>query len=122
MVLTPCNTYKECNITDEMAIFLDFDCSNIDEVAEKIFTKKFRFSYKSPKSHWNELLATPKKVKKPKKLDLIVVTATDESEKRHVKITELNRIVKKGEVFETTPERAQVLRGDNPYHIKFIED
>ena len=122
MVLTPCNTYKECHITDEMAIFLDFDCGNIDEVVEKIFTKKFRFSYKSPKSRWNELLATPKKVKKPKKLGLIVVTATDESEKRHVKITELNRIVKKGEVFETTPERAQVLRGDNPYHIKFIED
>ena len=121
MVLTPCDTYKECGITDEMAIFLDFDCSNIDEVVEKMFNSHLRFSYKSPKDRWNELLATPKKPKKVKKLEMVRVIATDESEKRHVKIAELNRIVKKGETFETTPERAEQLRGDNPYKVRFIE-
>lgn len=120
MVLTPCNVYKECGITEEMAIFLDFDCSNIDEVVEKMFTSRLSFSYKPPKDRWNELLAVPKKAKKPRKLELIQVIATDESEKRHVKIAELNRIVKKGEVFETTPERAEQLRGDNPYKVRFI--
>lgn len=120
MVLTPCNVYKECNITDEMAIFLDFDCANIEQVVEDIFNKKFHFSYKPPKSNWDQLLAKPSKVRKPKKLNLIKVTATNESELRHVKITEVNRIVKEGEVFETSPERAEILRGNNPYKAKFI--
>lgn len=120
MVLTPCNVYKECNITDEMAIFLDFDCSNIDQVAEDIFNKKFHFSYKPPKSNWSEILATPAKKTRPKKLNLIKVVATKESELRHVKITEVNRIVKEGEEFETSPERAEILRGNNPYKAKFI--
>ena len=121
MVLTPCNVYKECKIDGSMAIFLDFDCSNIDEVVEKMFNSRLNVSYKPPKDGWDKLLATPKKPKKVKKLELIRVIATDESEKRHVKIAELNRIAKKGEVFETTPERAEQLRGDNPYKVRFIE-
>lgn len=121
MVLTPCNVYKECGVTDEMAIFLDFDCGNIDDVVEQMFNKSFHFYYKPPKSNWEKLLTAPKTPKKLKKLELVSVIATDESEKRHVKIAELNRIARKGEIFETTPERARVLLGDNPYHIKFIE-
>lgn len=121
MVITPCDVYKELNIDDEMAIFLDFDCSNIKEVVEKMFTERKRFSYEPPKSEWDKLLAKPKKPTKPKKLELISVVATDESEKHHVKIAELNRIARKGEIFETTPERAKVLRGENPYKIRFIE-
>ena len=121
MVLTPCNVYKECGITDEMAIFLDFDCSNVDEVVEKMFTQRLRFSYSPPKSNWDKLLSTPKKPKKVKKLELIKVVATDESFKRHIKIAEINRIAQPGEVFETTPERAEQLRGNNSYKARFIE-
>lgn len=121
MVLTPCNTYKECNITEDMCIFLDFDLSNISQVVEDMFTRKFKFSYKSPHSDWDKLLAVPEKRKKLKKLELVRCVATDESKKRHVKITEVNRIVEPGEMFETTPERAEILRGDNPYKARFIE-
>lgn len=122
MVLTPCNTYLECGITDKECIFLDFDLSNIDEVAKEIFTKKFDFTYKSPSDSWDKLLHKPDKRVRRKKLELVRVIATDQSELKRVKISELNRVVKKGEMFETTPERAEVLRGNNPYKIKFIED
>ena len=121
MVLTPCNVYKECGITDEMAIFLNFDCSNIEEVVERMFTQRLRFTYKTPHSDWDKILATPAKKTKPKKLKLVDVVATDESRLRHVKITELNRIAVKGEVFQTTPERIPQLLGDNAYKAKFIE-
>ena len=121
MVLTPCNVYKECNITEDMAIFLNFDCSNIDEVVEKMFTSSFSFSYKPPKSEWGKLLGRSKKVK-VEPLKTILVTATNESYNRHIKITEVNRVVNPGEKFETTIERLPILRGDNPYGIKFIED
>jgi len=121
MVLTPCNVYKECHIDDEMAIFLDFDCGNIDEVVEKMFTKKLRFTYKPPKSRWSEILAKPAKATKPKKITLIPVIATDESKKKWVRIAEVNRVVEKGERFEVTPERLKVLQGDNPYGVRFVE-
>ena len=121
MVLTPCNVYKECHITDEMAIFLDFDCSNIDEVVEQIFTKKLRFTYKPPKSDWDKILSSPAKPAKPKKLKLIPVRCTEMSELHHVKIAEISRIAKKGEIIEVTPERLKVLQGDNPYKVRFVE-
>ena len=104
-----------------MAIFLNFDCSNIDEVVEKMFTQRLRFTYKTPHSDWDKILATPAKKTKPKKLKLVDVVATDESRLRHVKIAELNRIAVKGEVFQTTPERIPQLLGDNAYKAKFIE-
>lgn len=122
MVLTPCNVYKECHINDEMAIFLDFDCSNIDEVVEKMFASRLRFTYRPPMSKWDKLLSTPAKPKKIKKLKLITVTSNGESANRHVKITEVNGYPAKGVKFETTEERLKVLRGDNPYGIRFIEE
>ena len=121
MVLTPCNVYKECGITEDMAIFLNFDCSNIDDAVEQMFTKKFSFAYAPPKSDWSNILAKPAKKTRVKKIKLVTVTATDESRKRHIKISELNRIAEKGERFECTPERAKELLGDNPYKVKFIE-
>ena len=120
MVLTPCNVYKECSINEDMAIFLDFDCSNIDEAVEKMFTKTFNFSYKPPKSEWGKLLGKGRKVK-VEPLKTVMVTATSESYNRHIKITEVDRVVNPGEKFETVPERLPILRGDNPYGIKFIE-
>lgn len=123
MVLTPCNVYKECKVTNDMAIFLDFDCSNIDKVVEDMFTRKFDFTYHSPKSRWSEILAKPKKKTKPKKLKLIKVVATKESENRRIKIAELDRIAKEGEIFETTEDRIDVLvNGNNPYGAKFAEE
>ena len=121
MVLTPCNVYKECNITEDMAIFLDFDCSNINEVVEKMFTKTFNFSYKPPKSNWGKILGKSKKTK-IEPLKTIIVTATNESKNRHVKIAETSRIMEAGEKFETTVDRLPILRGENPYKVKFIEE
>ena len=121
MVLTPCNVYKECGVTDEMAIFLDFDCSNVDEVAEKMFTEKKHFSYSPPKSNWDKLLSSPKTAKKVKKLELITVTVSKQGSESYVKIAELNRRGIAGEQFETTPERAEILRGNNPWGVRFIE-
>ena len=121
MVLTPCNVYKECNITENMAIFLDFDCSNIDEVVKKMYTKKFNFSYSPPKSNWNKILGKSKKTK-IEPLKTVIVTATGESKKHHIKIADTSRIMEPGEKFETTVDRLPILRGDNSYGYKFIEE
>ena len=49
------------------------------------------------------------------------VEATDEYVKRNVRDEELKRIPKKGETFEVSKERYEVLNGKNPYNVKFVE-
>lgn len=119
MVMTPCNVYKELGINEDMGIFLEFDCSNIDEVVEKMFTKKFYFTYSPPKSDWSRILARGKK--KLSELKLVKMVSTGESLRNHIKITELNKYADEGEIFETVPERVEILEGNNIYGIKFAE-
>ena len=49
------------------------------------------------------------------------VKATDEYVKRNVRDEELKKIPKKGEIFEVSQERYEVLNGKNPYNVKFVE-
>jgi len=60
IVRTPLSVAKELKIPKEAELVLDWDCGNVDEIAEKIFEPKQEFSYKPPKDGWSKLL-----VKKP---------------------------------------------------------
>lgn len=57
VVTTPLSVVKELPIDDNMRIELEYDCSNVDEVAKQIFEKKVDpFNYQIPKDSWSELL------------------------------------------------------------------
>lgn len=56
IVRTPLSVAKELKIPKQAELVLEWDCSNVDEVAEKIFTEKKDFSYKPPKDNWDKLL------------------------------------------------------------------
>lgn len=60
VVRTPLTVAKELKIPKQAELVLDWDCSNVDEIAEKMFSEKQDFSYKPPKDSWDKLL-----VKKP---------------------------------------------------------
>ena len=60
IVRTPLTVAKELKIPKEAELVLDWDCGNVDEIAEKIFEPKQEFAYKPPKDGWSKLL-----VKKP---------------------------------------------------------
>ena len=62
IVRTPLSVAKELKIPKQAELVLDWDCGNIDEIAESIFKPKKEFAYKPPKSAWNRLL-----VRKPSK-------------------------------------------------------
>lgn len=51
----------------------------------------------------------------------MLVKATNQYEKLNVTDKELNRIPKKGEQFEITKERYNVLVNTNEYKVKFVE-
>ncbi|MDD7756949.1 MAG: glycosyltransferase [Clostridiales bacterium] len=51
VIVTPVPVFKELKINEENSIILNFDCSNLDEVINKIQTKKFNFTYKAPEDN-----------------------------------------------------------------------
>ena len=60
VVRTPLSVAKELKIPKQAELVLDWDCANVDEIAEKMFEPAQDFSYKPPKDGWDKLL-----VKKP---------------------------------------------------------
>lgn len=61
VITTPLSITKELKLTEDMQITLDWNCSNIDEVVEKIFNKpKKEFKYNIPLDNWDKLLAKGK--------------------------------------------------------------
>lgn len=51
VIVTPVPVFKELKINEKNSIILNFDCSNLDEVIDKIQTKKFDFTYKAPEDN-----------------------------------------------------------------------
>lgn len=56
VVRTPLSVAKELKIPKQAELVLDWDCSNVDEVAEKMFEPKQEFAYKPPKDGWKGVL------------------------------------------------------------------
>lgn len=57
VVTTPLSVVKELPIDDNMRIELNWDCSNVDEVARQIFEKEVKpFNYQIPKDSWDKIL------------------------------------------------------------------
>lgn len=61
IVTTPLTVLGELPATDNEKIILNWDCSNVDEVAEQIFTKKIKpFKYTPPADNWGDFLCKTK--------------------------------------------------------------
>ena len=56
IVRTPLSVAEELNIPKQAELVLGWDCENVDEVAEKMFSDKEKFVYKPPKDGWNSIL------------------------------------------------------------------
>lgn len=57
-VVTPCPVFSELGLTENNSIKLEFDCSNVDSVAEQIFAKDLKgFKYEPPQTTFKDFLA-----------------------------------------------------------------
>lgn len=105
IVTTPLTVNKELPIDDNMQIILNWDCSNVDEVARQIFEKEVKpFKYIPPKSSWEKFLA---KGENPYKYDpdaIVEVRAT----KKYFDI-KLQKYIEKDEIFKVKLSRAEEL-------------
>ena len=56
VVRTPLSVAKELKVPKKAELVLDWDCSNVDKVAEQIFKPAQDFAYKPPKDGWERAL------------------------------------------------------------------
>lgn len=57
IISTPLTVLEELGVTEDMMIKLEWDCSNIDEVARQVFEREFKpFHYDPPKDDWLKIL------------------------------------------------------------------
>lgn len=122
IVTTPLSVYNELPVTDNERIVLNWDCSNVDEIARLIFEKEVKpFEYIPPKDRWDELLDKTKSSYK-EEIDMkYKVEALDTYVKRNINDGELGYKPKEGEVFEVSKERLDVLLGNNTYDVPFVK-
>ena len=122
IISTPLTVLKEFPITDNEHIILNWNCSNIDKVAEQVFTKEVKkFNYNPPESEWEKFLAKGKNKYKEEKNMKYLVEATDKYERTNTWDGELSQkkseeigekvkyFPKEGEQWEVDYERKEKL-------------
>lgn len=56
VVRTPLTVCEEFKIPKQAELVLDWDCSNVDDIAKRVFEPRKDFAYKPPKDAWERLL------------------------------------------------------------------
>ena len=108
IVTTPLTVLNEFNLTDDMKLFCDWDMSNADEIARRIFEdKRKKFKYSPPNDRWNELLINTASDYYPE--ETVKVKATDEWSKRHITDKDRGIIPQQDEIWEVNIERWEEL-------------
>lgn len=119
IVTTPLSILNELPITDNEHIILNWDCSNVDEVVEEIFTKKNKsFKYNIPEDDWNNLLVNIESDYEEEKKMIFLIEATDKYEKTNTWDTELS--VQKG-IDKYKPKKGEQWKVDYERKEKLVE-
>ena len=72
IVRTPLSVAKELKVPKQAELVLDWDCTNVDDVAKAMFNEYEGFTYKPPKDNWNKLLVNKKSTYKLKESKVMV--------------------------------------------------
>ena len=101
IVTTPLSILKELPITDNEHLVLEYDCSNVDEIARQIFEKEVKpFNYNPPADSWEDFLVKEKSNYEEEKSMKYLVRATAKWQNNNIWDTELT--AKYGEKYVPT--------------------
>lgn len=122
IITTPLSVVKELPIDNNMRIQLEYDCSNVEEVATKVFEKKVKpFKYEIPEDGWKELLVNAKSTYQEDIGKKYLVRATKYYVNERVLDSELGFVPTEGYEFVVNAERLDELNGNNDYGANFVE-
>lgn len=116
IVTTPLSILKELPITDNEHLVLEYDCSNVDEIAKQIFEKEVKpFKYNPPADSWEDFIIKEKSNYEEEKRMKYLVEATSKYEVTNTSDNELSEkngkryVPKRGEQWEVSFERKEHL-------------
>lgn len=115
IVTTPLSVYNEfTNITDNERLILEWDCSNVDEIARQIFEKEVKpFKYDPPVDEWDKFLAKGKSTYKEELKQKVKVKVIKNPGYTDLELEEYKNY---GDEFIVSKPRAEYLES-----IKFVE-
>lgn len=117
VVVTPCPVFKEIGLNESNSITLNMNCSNIDEVIDRMIHDEFDFEYIPKQDNWGKLIGNTKSTYKEEINKKYLVEATNLYESNRVEDIELKRIPKEGEQWIVTGSRLLWLTQEDKYVI-----
>ena len=121
VIVTPLPYLEEIGVKDgKNAYIMEFDCSNVDEIAEKI-TKIPKFEYKRFTDSYDKFLIKSKSTYEYVPDRKYLVRANKQWLMDSLIDTDLGFIPQEGYEYEVTEERLEVLLGNNPYKNKYVD-
>lgn len=119
VIVTPWNCLQELKVTEEYGFILPFDMQNIP--VQEIYNKHFDFHYNPPTDCWNTILSPGPSVYQEELNTLYKVEALKIYSEKNITDNELKHVPKRGEQWETSKERLDILLGDNKYHEPMVK-
>jgi len=119
IVTTPLSILKELPITDNEHLVLEYNCSNVDDIARLIFEKEVKsFSYNPPTDSWEDFLIKEKSNYEEEKKMKFLIEATDKYQKTNTWDGDLS--VQKG-VLKYKPVKGEQWEVDYDRKEKLVE-
>lgn len=119
VIVTPLPYLEEIGVrNNENAYIMDFDCSNIKSIVDKIKNKP-KFKYKRLQDGYKKILYKSKSNYEGGKKVKVKALAT--YQEKNIQDSTVRRIRCEGEIFEVSEERYKILSGDNEFKLKFVE-
>lgn len=115
IITTPLSVYKEfTDITDNERLILNWDCSNVDDIAKQIFEKKVKpFKKEPPVDDWEKFLVKSKSTYKEELKTNVKVKA-----KKGYYDLDIEKDIAKDEEYIVSKPRAEYLKSINFVEIK----
>lgn len=118
VIVTPCPVFDEIGLVDGVNCYkVPFDMKDFD--VKKLLNIPKNFNYIPPADRWDELLLDEPSTWEKEQHLRYKVKATSAYQEKHISDGELHKIPEPGDTWIVTPERMNILIGNNALGIKF---
>ena len=124
IITTPLTVNEELKVPKEANLICNWDMSNVDEIARRVFEEEYKeFKYQPPKDSWEDIIYISDSTYTEEEKNMkYKVRATSKFKDYNRFPVELGYIPEAGEVFMIDdPERLDMFLGNNDVFEKFVE-
>lgn len=119
VIVTDLPVFREIGVNKTNSFVLPMDMSSIP--VNDIYNAHLNFTYTPKKDNWDTIFEPGPSTYQEEKETLYTVEALRVYQEKSIKDSELNRIPQRGEQWETSKERLDILLGDNRYKQPMVK-